>query len=110
MTVLLHWFISAIAIIITSYLLPGIRVTGILAALLTALVLGLVNAVLRPLLILVTLPLNVLTLGLFTLVINALLIMLTSLLVPGFQVAGIGWAILFSLVLWGVNSILRAIL
>ncbi|RQW76734.1 MAG: phage holin family protein, partial [Geobacter sp.] len=89
--------------------LPGVRLSGFLAALLTALVLGLINAVLKPLLLLLTLPLNILTLGLLTFVINALLIMLTSALVPGFNVAGFWWALLFSLVLAIVNFLLGII-
>ncbi|MBJ6723951.1 phage holin family protein [Geomesophilobacter sediminis] len=105
--ILLHWLISAVAIIITAYLLPGIRLSGFGAALATAVVLGFINAFIRPLILLLTLPFNILTLGLFTLVINALLILLTSALVPGFQVAGFGWALLFSVVLWLVNLVLR---
>jgi len=100
---LLHWIIYAVAIIITAYLLPGVRLSGFFAALVTALVLGLVNTFLRPLLIFFTLPLNILTLGLLTFVINALLIMLTSTIVPGFGVSGFWWALLFSLVLSVIN-------
>ena len=77
--------------------------------LVTALVLGLINAFFKPLLLLITLPLNILTLGLLTFVINALLIMLTSALVPGFYVAGFWWALLFSLVLAVVNFLLGVI-
>ena len=106
---LLSWLISAIAIVITAYLLPGVRLSGFIAALFTALVLGLVNAVIKPLLILLTLPLNILTLGLFTLVINALLIMLTSALVPGFSVSSFWQALLFSLVLAVVNYVLQLV-
>lgn len=80
--------------------------TDFKAALLAALVLGIINATIKPLLILLTLPITVLTLGLFTLVINALLILLTSKLVPGFQVDGFWWAFLFSIILMVVNYIL----
>lgn len=99
MSFLLQWLVSGLAIIITAYLLPGVRVTGFFAALVTALILGLINAFIRPVLILLTLPLNILTLGLFTLVINALLIMLAAAIVPGFSVHGFWWALLFGLVL-----------
>lgn len=109
MTFLIHWLIRAIAIVITAYLLPGVRLSGFLAALVTAVVLGLINTFIRPLLLLLTLPLNILTLGLFTLVINALLVMLTSALVPGFFVAGFGWALLFGLVLSIVNYFLQVV-
>lgn len=100
---LIQWLVSAAAIVITAYLLPGVSVAGLFAALVTALVLGLVNAVIRPILILLTLPLNILTLGLFTLVINALLIMLAAAVVPGFAVRGFWWALLFGVVLAIVN-------
>jgi putative membrane protein len=103
---LLHWLIRTIAVIITAYLLPGIRLSGFFAALVTALVLGFINAFIRPLLLLLTFPINVLTLGLFTFVINALVIMLTSALVPGFHVNGFFWALIFSLVLALVNAVL----
>ena len=99
MNFLLQWLVSGLAIIITAYLLPGVRVAGFFAALVTALILGLINAFIRPVLILLTLPLNILTLGLFTLVINALLVMLAAAIVPGFSVQGFGWALLFGLVL-----------
>lgn len=109
MTFLLSWLISALAIIITAYLLPGVRLSGFFAALVTALVLGLINAFIKPVLLLLTLPINILTLGLLTLVINALLIMLAGAIVPGFSVSGFWWALLFSLVLSIVNYALGAI-
>jgi putative membrane protein len=109
MPFLLQWLVSGLAIIITAYLLPGVRVTGFFAALVTALILGLINAFIRPVLILLTLPLNILTLGLFTLVINALLIMLAAAIVPGFTVQGFWWALLFGLVLAVINYVLGAI-
>lgn len=109
MGLLIKWLVNAVAIIITAYLLRGVTISGFLAALVTALVLGLVNIFIKPLLLLLTLPLNILTLGLFTWIINALLIMLTSALVPGFQVNGFGWALLFSLVLTIVNYALNVI-
>lgn len=103
MNFLINWMVSGMAIVITAYLLPGVRLSGLFAALVTALVLGFINAFIKPVLTLLTLPLTVLTLGLFTLVINALLIMLTSKIVPGFQVHGFWWALAFSLVLAVVN-------
>ena len=109
MSFLLQWLVSGLAIIITAYLLPGVKLTGFFAALVTALILGLINAFVRPVLILLTLPLNILTLGLFTLVINALLIMLAAAIVPGFAVQGFWWALLFGLVLAIVNYALGAI-
>jgi putative membrane protein len=109
MGILINWLLAALAIMATAYLLPGVSLSGFVPALVTALVLGLVNAFIKPLLLLLTLPINILTLGLFTLVINALLIMLVSKLVSGFQVQGFWWALAFSVVLtvvnWGLSII-----
>jgi len=109
MAFLIKWLVNALAIGITAYLLPGVRVSGFFAALVTALVLGLVNTFIRPLLLLLTLPLNILTLGLLTLVINALLIMLVAAVVPGFSVRGFWWALLFGLVLAVINYVLNVV-
>lgn len=110
MSFLLQWLISGLAIIITAYLLPGVQLTGVFAALVTALILGLINAFIRPVLLLLTLPLTILTLGLFTLVINALLILLAAAIVPGFLVQGFWWAFLFGLVLAVINFTLSKVL
>lgn len=100
---LASWLISAVVIIIATMILPGVHVANFTTALLAALVLGVINAVLKPILVILTLPINIVTLGLFTFVINALLILLAAHIVPGFTVNGFWWALLFSLVL----SILR---
>lgn len=110
MSLLWHWLVSAAAVLIASYLLPGVAVSGIGAALLVALVLGVINVFLRPILIILTLPVNILTLGLFTFVINAFLIMLTAAIVPGFSVRNFWWALLFSLVLSLVNVFLLTLI
>lgn len=109
MKIILHWFLRALAIMITAYLLPGIILKGFFAALVVAVVLGLLNTILKPILIVLTLPINILTLGLFTLVINAGLIMLTSNLVAGFYVKSFWWALVFSLILSLVNAILHSL-
>lgn len=101
--VLLRWLVLAAAVLIASWLLDGIRVAGVLPALLAAALLGILNAVLRPLLIVLTLPLNILTLGLFTFVINALLLMLVSYLIPGFDVRGF-WTAVFGALIIGLVS------
>jgi putative membrane protein len=106
---LVHWVIYALAILISAHLLPGIVLNGFGASLVAALVLGLLNAVVRPLLLLATLPLTILTLGLFIFVINTLLIMLTSALVPGFEVRSFGSALLFGIILAVINFILNRI-
>lgn len=107
MHVLVNWLISTLVIIAAAYLLPGVQVASFVVALVTALVLGVINITLKPLLLLLTLPINVLTLGLFTLIINALLIELTTFIVPGFSVESFWWALLFGLVLSIINSFLH---
>lgn len=107
MNILINWLVSTIAIIVTAYLLPGVSVNSFSAALVAALVLGIINAFIKPVLIILTLPINILTLGLFTFVINALIIILTADLVPGFKVQGFWWALLFSIVLSVINSLLH---
>lgn len=109
MGILINWLVSAIAIVVVAYLLPGVHVSGFGAALITALVLGIINAVLKPILIILTLPITILTLGLFTFVINAIVILIVSALVPGFKVDGFLWALLFSILLSFVNSLLSSI-
>lgn len=101
-----HWLISTVAVVITAYLLPGVAVEGLFAALVAAVVLGIINAFIRPVALLLTLPLTVVTLGLFALVLNALLVLLAAAVVPGFVVAGFWWAVAFSLVLSLVNAVL----
>ncbi len=99
MQLLIRWLIATLAILLTSYVLPGVTLTGFWTAVIVALVLGIINAVLKPILVILTLPINILTLGLFTLVINALLIMLASSFVSGFAVDGFWIALLFSIIL-----------
>ena len=98
-----HWVVSAVAEGLAAYLLPGVTVT-LLGALVLAVVLGLINALIKPLVFILTLPINIITLGLFSLVINALLVMLAAYVVPGFSVAGFWsafwFAILLSLINW----------
>lgn len=109
MKLLINWLISTLVIFSAAYLLTGVEVKNFATALVVALVLGIINAILKPVLILLTLPINIITLGLFTLVINAVLIMLTTFIVPGFTVANFWWALLFGLVLSLVNSFLHKI-
>ena len=103
--------IHMVAILIISYLLPGvIRVNGVWAALVAAFILGIVNAILRPILIFFTLPITVLTLGLFLLVINGLMLWLVSAVVSGFQVNGFWGAVLGSILISIVSWILSRVL
>ena len=103
MKTIIHFLVSTLAILITAYILPGVHVSGIVAALVLAVVLGIINTILRPILIFLTLPLTILSLGLFVLVINGLLVMLASYIVPGFTVVNFWWALLFGVVLAIVN-------
>lgn len=108
MAILFEWLISALAILVSAYILPGVHIASFTTALVAAVVLGIINAILKPILVLLSLPITLITLGLFTLVIDALLILLTSALVPGFRVDGFWWAIIFSLVLSVVNFFLHS--
>jgi putative membrane protein len=101
MKLLLIWFLNALALLTVAYVLPGIRVDGYAAALVAALILGLINTLLRPLLILLTLPVTMLTLGLFILVINGLLFWFAGSVLKGFEVngfwVGVAGALLYSI-------------
>jgi putative membrane protein len=94
---LARWAVNAAALLLVAYLYPGVTVESFLAALIAALVLGLVNAVIRPILIILTLPATLLTLGLFIFVINALLFWFVAEIVQGFRVTGFGAALLGSI-------------
>lgn len=103
MNPLLRWFIGAVSIMLVGYLVPGVHIASFWAALLAALVLGIFNAVLRPLLIILTLPITILTLGLSTLFINAGIFLLASTIIKGFTVDSFGAALIGSLLLWFIN-------
>jgi putative membrane protein len=100
---LAHLFITAVLLLLVANLVRGVQVEGWGPAILGALALGLVNAFVRPLMILLTLPLTVVTFGLFLLVVNALMLWLVAALVPGFRVQGFGSALLGSLLLTLLN-------
>ena len=101
--VLLRWLVLTAAVLAASWFLDGIRVDGLLSAVLAAATLGILNAFLRPLIILLTLPVNILTLGLFTFVINALMLQIVSGVIPGFTVHGF-WAAVFGALIIGFVS------
>ncbi|MDO8487850.1 MAG: phage holin family protein [bacterium] len=103
---LIHWLVSTVAVLVVAYVLPGVEVAGFWTAFVVAVALGLVNMILKPVLVLLTLPITILTLGLFTLIINAVLVLLVSSFVPGFTVAGFGWALAFSVILSLTSSVL----
>ena len=110
MSFLIKLVVSAIAVIISAYILPGVHIGGMGSALILALVLAVLNGIVRPILVLFTIPITIITLGIFLLVINAIIILLADYIMgSGFGVDGFLFAILFSLVLSIVSAILEAI-
>lgn len=99
MMLVVRWLLNAVALWVTDVLLPGIETRTLVALLVGALVIGLINAVIRPVLLVLTIPITLITLGLFLLVLNGLLFWLAAALVPGFVVAGFWWAFLGALVM-----------
>ena len=110
-SILVRWLINALAILLTTYLIPGIEVSNLGAILAAAALLGILNALIRPLFILLTLPINILTLGLFTLIINGLLLWMVSWLIKGFSIQGFWVAVLGALVIslfsWLINRLIK---
>lgn len=104
---LVNWLISALSILIVANFVPGFKVASFETALIVALVLGVVNAVLRPILLILTLPVNIITLGAFTFVINAGLILLVAKVVPGFVVTGFVPALIGGLIIWLISTVLH---
>jgi putative membrane protein len=109
--IFLRWLILTFSIIATSYLIDGIQVSGFVSAFFAAAILGILNAFFRPILFILTLPVNILSLGLFTFVINALMLMMVSGVIPGFEVSGFWSAVfgslLISLVSWLLTSFIN---
>ncbi|WP_017305639.1 phage holin family protein [Spirulina subsalsa] len=104
---LLTWFVSAIAVLLTAYIVPGLTITGFTSAAIAAVVFGVVNSIVKPVLTLFTLPLTILTLGLFLLVVNAIAFGLVGYLTPGFTVSGFFPALFGSFVLSFLSSFLN---
>lgn len=102
---LLHWLVTAVALGAAAYLVPGIHIASGPVLIIAALVLGFVNAIVRPVLVVLTLPLTVLTLGIFYFIVNGAAFGLAAALVPGFTVASLGSAILGSIVVALVSSV-----
>jgi putative membrane protein len=106
----IRWLMLTLAIMAAAYVLDGIQVAGVFSAFFAAAILGILNALLRPILLLITLPLNILTLGLFTFVINALMLMMVSGVIGGFQVHGFWWAVVGSLIISAVSWLLTSLI
>jgi putative membrane protein len=99
-----HWLISTLAILIAAYLLPGVTAT-LIGALIFAVVLGLINMFIKPIVFILTLPINIVTLGIFSLFINGLLVLFASEVVPGFKIDGYWTAFWFSILLSIINAL-----
>lgn len=110
MRLIFRWLLSAAALMLLACFLPGISVANWYNALIVALVLGLFNAILRPFLLLLTLPINILSLGLFTLIINTLLFWFVSTIVKGFEITGFWPAFWGAFVMWLVSWIVNELL
>lgn len=106
---LLRWLLNTLVLLLVSYIVPGIEFASFWSALITSLVFGLINALVRPLIILLTLPVNILTLGIFTLIINACMLMLASSIVKGFQVADFAAAFWGAVVYWIIVTVINYI-
>jgi putative membrane protein len=108
MKVIIKLFLMAVAVMVSAYVIPGVTVDGFSVAVVVAIILSLVNLVIKPVVTLLTLPINILALGLFNLVINAVMILLVSSIVPGFLVLNLWTAVLFGIVLSLVDGFLDA--
>ncbi|WP_053978158.1 phage holin family protein [Mangrovimonas xylaniphaga] len=110
MKLVLRILLSAVAVVILAKLLPGVEVVGFTSAIIVAIVLALLNAIVKPILVILTLPITIFTLGLFLLIINALIVLMASSFIDGFGVSSIWTAILFSILLSILESILYSVL
>ncbi|MCL5773237.1 MAG: phage holin family protein [Firmicutes bacterium] len=109
MRMIFNLLLNSLAIFVVSYILPGVKVESFWIAVIVAVVLGVINVILKPILIILTLPINILTFGLFTIVINGFLIILAGKIVPGFMVKSFWWAVLFSILISIVSSFLHSL-
>lgn len=105
MNIIVRFLLSGVAVMLTAYLLPGAHVQDYWAALLVAVLISFSNVILKPILIILTIPITIVTLGLFLLAINAMIILLVDYFVDGFSVDGFWWALAFSLILSVFNSL-----
>lgn len=101
--------LSGLAVVLSAYLLSGVEVDSFFTALIVALILAILNTIVRPILVVLTIPITFLTLGLFLLVINAIIILLADFLISGFEVANFWWALIFSIILAVINAVFEKI-
>lgn len=109
-SILANWILSALTILIVDRLVPGFTIDSFTTALIVALVLGIANAVIKPILVILTLPINIITLGLFTFVINALMLLGVAYLVDGFSISGFAPALVAAVVLWFINLLVNLVM
>ncbi|SNZ00949.1 phage holin family protein [Flagellimonas pacifica] len=110
MKLVIRLLLNALAVVILSYALPGVGVDSMTTAIIVAVVLSILNFLVKPILIILTLPITIVTLGLFLLIINAIIILIAAHFISGFQVSSIWWALIFSLLLSFLQSILHSML
>lgn len=106
MNFIIRLLVSTIAVVLSAYILPGVTVDSFITAIIVAVILSLLNVLVKPILVILTIPFTVFTLGLFLLVINAIIILMTDWIIDGFVVDGFWYALLFSIVLSIINSLL----
>ena len=110
MSILINWIVSAMVVFSLAYVIPGVTIPNFTTALIVALILGVLNAILKPILVILTLPITIFTLGLFYFILNAVLIVITSRIVPGFAIDSFLAAFIFGLLLSIVNTVLQKLL
>ncbi len=109
MKLLINLLVNAIAVFVASQILPGVHVNSFITALLVALILGVLNLLVKPVLYILTLPINLLTFGLFSFILNGVIVLLTSFFVKGFTVDNLIWGIIFSVIISIISSLLHKI-
>lgn len=108
MKFLLQLIVSTLAVFVSAYMLPGVDVNSILTALVVAAVISFLNVIVKPIMIILTIPITIFSFGIFLLFINAFIILIADYLVDGFKVNGFGWAFIFSIVLWLVTMVFES--
>lgn len=107
MKFIIRWLLSSISLILVAYFIPGITFDSFLSVLMAALILGIINAFIRPIIIILTIPINILTLGFFTFIINALMLWLVSIMLSGFNIINFYQAFWGALIYWILNLIIN---
>jgi putative membrane protein len=110
MSILANWILSALAILLVASYVPGVEVDRFTTALIVSLALGVANVVIKPIINILTLPINILTLGMFSFIVNALLILLVAYFVNGFTISGFFPALLAAFALWAINLLIHLVL